>query len=314
LLTELKKDFRYKLAQLSKKITGISIKISKRFLMPFNRVLRAWQDNFNITDMNKRWAKARLLTYPWHHIWIKMYKSQFKKEHEPDLIQDTEGLQIIGGNTGSGKSTLLFDVMEVDRLRTGKPWYVNTDIEKPRFDASVSAMVRYHRYIPFDEVFNNFLMQVRLNPILFSGYGIDEIHRIFDYRQNSTTAYASKFVPFRDYAVVVRKHIKKLIGLTQMDRLDIQLMYLVKLWHKPRIDIGFDYEDWMWETGLFRFKVKGWYIDTYAVDTSNPSNMLHLVKEGWYRKATADFDYFDTYAYSDAYDHIPLDLGGKITQ
>lgn len=307
-MQSIKKDWRYKLAHIPDTITKATIKLSSMFLKPFNRVLRAWQQRYSIVNQDERWKRARRLTKPWHHIWIKIYKHQFKKEEKVDHIQNEEGFQVIGGNTGSGKTTLAFDVMEVDRLQKGKPWYVNTDIEKPRYDALADALVRYHRYMPFDKVFNDYLYKLRLDASIYNGYVIDEIHRIFDYRQNRTNSYASQFIPFRDYATVSRKHIKKLIGITQMDRLDIQLMYLVKKWHKPRIDIGFEYEDWLLETGLFRFKVLGWHIDTYTVDTSNPSDML-TNKISWYRKATADFDYMDTYAYADAYDHVPLDDG-----
>lgn len=300
------KDFKYRLAHLSDTVFKMFDKLTKILLLSFNTVIRKWQKFYSITNLSGRWKRARILTFPFHFIWIWIFKNINKNQLEPDLINDTEGLQIIGGNTGSGKSTLGFDVMEYDRIYKGRAWYVNTRIEKPSYNEHFSAYVRYHRYIEFTDVWSNFKTNIRLNNYIYNGYLIDEIHRIFDYRQNSTNAYASVFVPFRDYAVVVRKHIKRLIGITQMDRLDIQLMYLVKYWHKPRIDIGFDYEDWMLETGLFRFKVKGWYIDTFTVDVSNTANML-VPLQSWYRKATANFDNFDTYAFNDVYDHIKLD-------
>lgn len=302
----IEKDFRYKLAHFSDRIFLFFSKITKHLLLTFNKIINKHEDNFSVWKQDKKWERARKLSRPFHHIWHLVYQSQMRKNYDDfDLIDKTQGLQIIGGNTGSGKSTLAFDVMEKDRLNNNKAWYVNTLFEKPRYYEPANAYVRFHRYLPFDKVWSDYKMHLQLDNT-YGGYVIDEIHRIFDYRLNRTNDYASKFTPFRDYAVIVRKHIKKMIGITQMDRLDIQLMYLVHMWHKPKIDIGFDYEDWMLETGLFRFKIKGWWIESFTVDTSNSSNMLVPIKK-WYRKATADFEYFDTYAFSDVYDHLPKD-------
>ncbi|MDY0277168.1 MAG: hypothetical protein RBQ97_03690 [Acholeplasma sp.] len=299
-------DWRYRLAHFSDSIYLVTSKVIKILLLSHNKSIRIWQSFFNIFNKNALWKKARFLTWPLHKIWTYYYvKIVKRKKEEYDIIDSTEGLQIISGNTGSGKSTLGFDIIEKDLLLNNKPWYVNTLIEKPRYYTPLEAYVRFHRYIPFNKVWSDYKMKLQLSND-YGGYLLDELHRIFDYRLNQTNEYLSKFVPFRDYSVLIRKHIKKIVGLTQMDRLDIQLMYLVKLWHKPRIDIGFDYEDWLIETGLFRFKIKGWFIDTYVVDTSNPSNMLILYKT-WYRKSSANFDYFDTYAFNDVYNHLPKD-------
>lgn len=307
----LTQDWRYKLAHMPDKLYLALSKFYKLLLFTTRTILQAWQNKFNIYDNNALWRKVRKLTWPLHHIWIGIYKDLKRKDEELfDLIDETEGLQIIGGNTGSGKTTLANDVIEKSLRLNNKPWYINMEFEKPRYSEKHKALVRYHRFMPFEDVWSDWRMHIRLNQYIYGGYVIDEIHRIFDYRQNQTSDYMSKFVPFRDYAVLIRKHIKKIIGITQMDRLDIQLMHLVKLWHKPRIDIGFDYEDWMLETGLFRFKIKGWYIDTYTVNTANYGDMLVPVKS-WYRKATANFDYFDTYAGNDAYNHVPMDQGVK---
>lgn len=300
-------DWRYRLAHYPDKVYLNISKLQKYILVRFNLLIHFWQLIFSVWDNTRTWEVSRKLTKPLHHIWIHYYiKIKKRNDAEYDLIDTTEGLQIIGGNTGEGKSTLAFDVAEKSRILKNKLWYINTLIEKPRYYEPVKSWVRFHRYLPFEKVWSNFKMHMRLNNEVYDGYILDEIHRILDYRQNQTTEYASKFVPFRDYAVLVRKHIKKIIGITQMDRLDIQLMYLVKMWHKPRIDIGFDYEDWMLKTGLFRFKIKGWFIDSYTINTANSNDMLVHYKS-WYRKAIADFEYFDTYAFSDAYNHLPYD-------
>lgn len=299
-------DWRYKLAHLPDDIFLVFSNILKALIFGFNTVIKKWQSHYSVWDELPRWERARKLSRPFHYLWVMIYKSMMRKDQQDyDLLDVTEGLVIISGNTGAGKSTLVFDVAEKDRLLNGKPWYINTLIEKPRWYSPLDAYVRFHRYMPFDNVWSDYKMHIQLDNT-FGGFILDEIHRIFDYRQNQTNQYMSKFIPFRDYAVIVRKHIKKLIGLTQMDRLDIQLMHLVHLWVKPKIDIGFDYEDWMIHTGIFRFKIKGWYIDAYDVDTSTGNDFLKY-KTSWYRKATANFEYFDTYAFSDVYDHVKKD-------
>lgn len=302
----IKKDWRYNLAHFPDKIFLFFGKINKAILLCFNNIIRKWQNYFSVWDELPRWEMARKLSRPFQRLWVKLWLYMQKKDEEDyDLLDEEQGLIIISGNTGSGKTTLFWDMAEKDRILNGKPWYINTLIEKPRWYSPLDAYVRFHRYLPFDKVFSDFKMHLQLDHN-FGGYGIDEIHRIFDYRQNRTTEYLSRFVPFRDYSLLVRKHIKKLVGITQMDRLDIQLMHLVHLWVKPRIDIGFEFEDWMIKTGIFRFKIKGWYIDAYDVDTSTGTDFLKY-KKSWYRKAIADFESFDTYAFNDVYNHLPKD-------
>lgn len=304
------KELYYKLAHLPDKFFLKVSELKKGLLRTFNRLLDNWARIFNIEKFSPGFKKARLISFPLSYIWIFVWKKSKKKQVQP-ILTDTPGFHIVGGNTGEGKSSFAFELAERDRILKGKPWYFNTEIEKPRFYAPLSAFIKHHRVIPFNNVWSAWKMHIQLNKHLYSAYLIDELHRIFDYRQNMTTEYLSRFEPFRDYAVLSRKHIGRIFGITQMDRLDIQLMYLVKYWHKPKIDIGVDYEDWMFETGLFRFKPLGWFVDTYTVDTSNSSNMLREHSSWYLKNEYADMDYFDTYAFSDAYNHVPMDQSQK---
>lgn len=300
-------DWRYKLAHFPDEVYKIFASIQKIVLKLCNDSIRWWQSIFSIEKGNLGFKRARFLAYPWSRIiWVWIYKKS-KQNNVERILTDMDGFHVIGGNTGAGKSSLAFELAERDRILLGKPWYFNTEIEKARFNEDLKAYIRYHKFIPFHKVWSGFKMHLQLNKKYYSAYLIDELHRIFDYRQNQTIEYLASFEPFRDYAVVSRKHIGRIIGITQMDRLDIQLMYLVKYWHKPRIDVGFDVPDWMHKTGLFRFKPIGWHITSYTVDTSDPYNMLKEHSKWYLPNEFADFDYFDTYAFSDAYNYLPMD-------
>lgn len=301
-------DWRYRLAHFPDKIFLKVSKYQKQLLIFFNMLLVNWAMRFNIDKYSPGFKKARYLSWPFSHIWKLIYlRSKKRKKMLEPILTDKDGFHIIGGNTGEGKSSFAYELAERDRVIKHKPWYFNTEIEKARFNDDLKAYIKYHKYIPFTDVWSGFKMHMQLNKKYYSAYLIDEIHRIFDYRQNRTTAYLSMFEPFRDYAVVSRKHIGRIFGITQMDRLDIQLLYLVKYWHKPKINVGFDTEDWMHETGLFRFKPLGWDVTSYLVDTTNVNNMLVEYSKWYLPQEYADFDYFDTYAFSDVYNYLPMD-------
>lgn len=306
------KDLNYKLAHFSDRVYLFMAKAIKLLLVSCNGFLLIWSNRINITNRESKFYKRiRFITFPWHWIWIWTYMI-IKKTKYDHILLDEPGFHVIGGNTGDGKTSLANEYIERSIALFNKPWYVNSDFELPRYNEDFKAYVKRHRYIEFEDVWSDWKMHIQLNKYKFGGYVIDEIHRIFDYRLNQTNEYMSKFKPFRDYCVLIRKHIGRIIGITQMNKLDIQLMQLVKYWHKPKIDIGFDYEDWMLETGAFRFKPLGWKIQTFTVDLSDSSSTQLVPYKKWYLKQEfADFDYFNTYALADAYSYLPMDSANK---
>ena len=245
----------------------------------------------------------RYLSYPWH--WVIIWAWIYSMRSYERILFDEEGFQIISGNTGSGKTSLTYAVIERDRMINHKPWYINSPFEKPREDLERGIKYLYHKQYRFTDFWSNWKMHALPNHKRYGGIVIDEMHRELDYRMTMTREYKSKFNPFRDYAVVVRHYIKKIIATTQMERVDKQLMQLAKYFHVVRINIGFDYEDWLVETGAFKFKILGWYVDSYTIDSLSEGDKI-LFRSWYFKNDWADFDYYDTYSMSGAYDHLPL--------
>ena len=267
--------------------------------------------DFTIDVINKYkdesyYKKLRLLTFPWHLIWIIYWKSMINGQK--NIPFDRDGVMIVEGEPGSGKSSLSYEIAERSRILWNKPYYINTKLEKPRFSIRYSCRFVYHNVYEFTDFFRDRRMIKQPNHLIYGGMIIDEAHKILNYRLNGTTDYNDKFMPFIDYAVLVRQKIKKIILLTQMDKVDIQLMQLAIFTCVPRIDIGFDYPDWLIETGAFRLKILGWHLDFYKVKTDG-SAIIKTPMESMYLKNTyADMDYFDTYSMASEFDHLPMDM------
>lgn len=248
---------------------------------------------------------VRYCTFPWHFIWILGFIIGSKTAFKP-LIYDKDGIHIIIGGPGCGKSSLLYYLMERIRILFGKPSYINSMMEKPRLSEDRSYRFIYHVLYKFTDFWNSRRMIKVPNHKICGSLGIDEGHRELNYRENGTSEYNDKFIPFIKYAVLVRKYIKKIYITTQMGKVDTQLMALAESITQPRIDIGFDYPDWLIESGIFKFKILGFYIDVYGKDI-NGDKTTKPISSFYIKNEYADFDYFDTYAESDAYDHLPMD-------
>jgi hypothetical protein len=251
------------------------------------------------------YKKARYLTFPWH--WIIIVAWILTRHETKSIPFDEPGVQIISGGPGAGKTSCAYEIIERDRILNGKPWYINTPFEKVRSDYEANLKFRYHALYDFSDFWSDRKTHKIPNHILYGGMVIDEIHRILNPRYNNTNEYNDKFEPFSDYAVVVRHFIKKIIATTQMNRVDIQFEQLAKYFHRVRIDIGFDYEDWLVDTGLFRFKPLGWYVETYTVDASGRDSIKVPYKTWYFPQQYANMDYYNTYSMSQAYSHVKMD-------
>lgn len=249
---------------------------------------------------------ARYLSWPFHLIWILVWK--FSITAEEVLPFDRDGVMIIKGPPGCGKSSLAFEIAERSRILYNKPFYINTKLEKPRVSIIHSCRFVYHNVFDFNDFWRERRMVKQPNHMIYGGMIIDESHKLLNYRLNGTSDYNDKFMPFMDYAVLVRQKIKKIILLTQMDKVDIQLMQLAIFTCVPRIHIGFNYPEWLNKTGIFRLQILGWYLDFYSVKTEGP-NIVETHVESRYLKARyANWDFYDTYSMAGEFEHLPMDM------
>lgn len=260
-------------------------------------------DAYNRLKKNPVYKLLRLLTFPWHYFFIWGWLI-YKKRKNKKLIYDEPGVHIIIGPPGSGKSSLMYLLIERLRIIEGKPSYINSSFEKARISEDGEYKYKYHQLYKFNDFFRDRKTILEPNEMLYASLCVDEGHRLLNYRENGTTDYNDRFVPFMDYAVQVRHKIKRIYFSTQMGKADTQLMNTAKTITAPRADIGFKYEEWLLESGLFRFNILGFHIDVYDRDI-NGEKSSKPIKSFYIKNDWADFDYFDTYAMKDSNIHIP---------
>lgn len=303
------KDFDPKLfdkpIEIIDRITNVIIKIQARIAESIDQVASV----FSAFILNKTFYKIyRFLTFPWHFIAIIIYKIYKKIKARRMLIYDRPGVHIIFGVPGAGKSSLVYELIERIRLETKmKPSYINYPFEKFRTAEDGSYIYRYHNLYKFEDYFNYNIMRLRFNDKLFGSIVIDEAHSIFNARYNKTREYNQSFRPFIEYTTKIRQNMGQIFMLTQMGRMDVQIMMLAATLTEVEIDIGFDYPDWLLNSGIFRFKPLGWKITQYNIDSFANIEQRRGRKKFYIKNTYADMDYFDSFATRGDYDHVPMD-------
>lgn len=294
------------LIMVGKKVESIGNTIDLKIQAFAQFLINFTIDQINALKDSETYRYARYLSFPFHLIWILIWKVSITPLEV--LPFDKDGVMIIKGPPGCGKSSLAFELAERSRIVYNKPFYINTKLEKPRLSIQNSCRFVYHNVFNFNDFWRDRRMVKQPNHLIYGGMIIDESHKLLNYRLNGTSDYNDKFMPFMDYAVLVRQKIKKIILLTQMDKVDIQLMQLAIFTCVPRVHIGFDYPDWVNKTGKFRLKILGWYLDFYSVKTEGP-NIVETHIESRYLKARyADWDFYDTYSMANEFEHLPMDM------
>lgn len=281
-----------------------AFKIRQKIAVTINKIGAA----FSKFGFNKVVYKIyRYLSFPWHFVAIIIYVTKVRLRNKGRLVYDAPGIHVIFGAPGTGKSSLSFELIERIRLHTKrKPSYVNYPIEKRRLSEDGSYTYRYHNLYAFSDYFRYNTMQKRFNHNIFGSIVIDEAHSIFNPRNNRTREYNDVFGPFIEYSTKIRQHMGHIYMLTQMGRMDIQVMMLAQSITEVEIDIGFDYPDWLKETGLFRFKPLKWRIKQYSINSFGELDQKRY-KKFVVKNKYANLDYFDSFATRNDYDHVPLD-------
>ncbi|MEM3713504.1 MAG: hypothetical protein QXM38_03520 [Candidatus Aenigmatarchaeota archaeon] len=289
-------------------VTELANRIIKRLINLTHTIFSIYS---KIMESKSVFKMFRFITFPLHWLWIAVWRWSIRPK-EKKIPFDDEGFMIITGIPGAGKSSLAFEIMNRSLALYGKPWYINSKMERPTYNEVEQIYYRNHPMYEFRQFWSDGKMLKRPNNLLFGGMVIEEFHRELNYRESNTREYKDVFVPFMNYLVTVRKSIKRIIALTQMNKVDVQMMNVACHISEVQIDIGFNYPDWLIRTGAFKLQPLGWRIETYTVVNQLSGGYEKGNIRKWYLKSKyTDWDMFDTYAEKDDYNHVPLDYPPK---
>ena len=296
-------DFLERLNKLAFSLNELASRIIKQLINLTHAIFSAYS---KIMESKSVFKVFRFITFPLHWLWIAVWRWSIKPK-EKKIPFDDEGFMIITGIPGAGKSSLAFEIMNRSLALYGKPWYINSKMERPKYNDIEQIYYRNHAMYEFKDFWSDGKMHERPNNLLFGGMVIEEFHRELNYRESNTREYKDVFVPFMNYLVTVRKSIKHIIALTQMNKVDVQMMNVACHISEVKINIGFNYPDWLLRTGAFKLQPLGFYIETYTVVNQLSGGYEKGNIKKWYLKSKyTDWDTFDTYAEKDDYNHIPL--------
>lgn len=218
---------------------------------------------------------------------------------------------------GGGKSTLAYDLISEILRNTGKSAYINAMFEVPRHDPISNQYFTYFQYFKLLDFFNmtakddnpeievSQLKQFNRN---FDTIVLDEWLTEMNHRLNKTKDYNNIFMAMIEMIAHMRhQKMNRIYVLSQIDNTDIQLLSMFKYIHEIEIDLDITYKDWV-ASGKLTKHIKGWHVYTFGVKRNRKKQSTEKVLlKKQYRKATADFDYFDTLSQSHKYKVLPED-------
>jgi hypothetical protein len=284
----------------------------------YSKLLLAFTDKYEKFLIEKS-LFARVSTMPTNYYLYRMLKKLKKSNVDPLLFN---GVHFITALMGGGKSSLIYDVIEEIRRNTGKSSYVNADFEKIKYDDVAEKSYLHHQKFELTEFFDMSNIkkndeetgQIKISQKKkfnrnFDSIVLDEWLSEMNHRNNKKSDYNNIFLALMNMIAHMRhQKMKRIFVLSQMSTTDVQLMTMFSFIHEIQVDLDCTYLDWI-KTGSLSKKIKGWWISTYAKPTNkkyqNKDEMV-LIKK-YYRKATADFTYFDTFSMASRYDNLPED-------
>lgn len=292
----------------------ISQKIFYSILMLFYKVVLEFIKNTIINAVEiyndfviQFYNLARWTTIPLNKLWILGWLELILSGDGKEPL-DEEGLHYITGLQGSGKSSLMFAKMKDYAHKTGRASYVNTKMEKPKL--SVNGYYVYHRLFSADEFYKDKVAIKQFNTEMFCSIVYDELHFFNNNRMNRSNDYNSTFIPMINDNVLMRhKNIKWVLYSSQFPRNDIQIMTLLKGYHRVKVKKGIDYRKWL-ETGKFEISLLGWRIKSYELEISENNYKLKLVKR-WFKRNNNYLGDYDTLAMRDVNKDVPIDRPRK---
>lgn len=286
---------------LDKLIATIDVKIRKPFNYLYNVITKYSKfvmDNYYGLYRRITWPTGKIILKTW-----KYFKFAFKN---PDLLK-RPAIHTLMGPPGCGKSLAAYLTVTEAANETGKAAFVNTKFEKSQPDEN-GRKFKIHQYFTMDELFD--VKQVNGNWVGYQKRGFssrnyrsilyDEVHTIFNNRQNRTKEYMLLFVPFMRNMVLYRHEgFHSIFLLTQITQ-DVQLMSISNFIHKPETILDINYERWI-QDGRFELVPVQINFQTYTYNDGK----LTLYKT-WSKKVDYRLlETFNTHAYKRSR-HMPL--------
>lgn len=222
---------------------------------------------------------ARYTTFPFH--WLGIY---FELKKMLNRIEDipifTLGAHYFYGKPGSGKSTVVYHAMMDYAYMTGKCSYTTALMETPRKDI-YGREYYYHQLFEPSDFFKNG-EQVAGFDNNFNLIVYEEMLTQYHQRNNKERSYNDEVLPMIS-AMGTQRHqgIDLFYFISQLPKNDISIMQMLAGYHEPKIKKVFDYKHWL-ETGLFRFRIKGWKMISYDVQIKSNYDFELVNKRRWF--------------------------------
>lgn len=293
-----------------KKVHRLYEKISLYFL----RVLFKISSNYKYFMLGNENA-ARLSTPIVNMPWMKyLLSKRYNRERQP-IMQN--GVHFITALQGGGKSTLAYDIIEEIRRKTGLGSYTTSAFEKPRYNVIEDKDFVYHQLFNlmdkfgtiFDEETGRYEATLIQNfSKLFRNVVLEEWFAAMNHRSNKEKNYNQIFLAIMNFLAQMR-HVEfdRVYVISQIDTTDTQLMGLFKYTHEVQIDLDVPYWEW-YRTGKLDKHILGWWITSYTYNPRKKKDSKNKVKvSSYYRKRTADFNYFNSKAQADIYKDRPVE-------
>lgn len=248
-------------------------------------------------------------TAPYHWLWINSYLSNLKKQLD-EWPFAKPGLYVGVSDPGGGKSSLMSEVMWRAYVMTGKGSLVNVNVEKPRYDETSGRRYKLNALYDMKDFFNDKDIKIYPNQYQFATMQVDEAHRLWNRRYNSSNDYNSTFGGFMKYAVGVRHFIGQIFMWTQLEEVDTQINSLAaNNFFEVEVKKGFDYDYWLL-TGEWNNTILGWHVQFFKLSKTGVRTDTHY----HYIKRTFDINYFDSLNLQEELKQAKIDNRHKITR
>lgn len=249
----------------------------------------------------------RIVTFPTNYVFIYTWKYLIRLFKVHDLLLQ-KGIHVVMSPPGGGKTLSAWLTIEMLYEKYGYQAYINSSFEKPREDDQ-GRRITHHTLFNFDDVYGvrnvNGKLQgyqkKRFNPRKGRVVVWDELHMMFNPRENRSSIYMLAFKPWLDNILAYRhENFHSHILLSQL-KVDIQVASIATYIHRPTTIIDINYGLWM-KTGQFKMVPVKIKYETFKF----ADDKMKLYRR-WSRRVDYDLlEYYETLALKNARKNIPL--------